>query len=93
MSRRRGFLLVLGLALAALPVAGPPAPARQKKHDGPQVLVAAPLGVVPGVPAKVTVRGLKLVGATAVRFADARLSAMTLERLLGLARVAGVIDG
>jgi hypothetical protein len=49
------------------------------KKDTPRVIVAAPLGVIPGVATRVTVRGVKIDTATAVRFADSKVTA----RLLG----------
>jgi hypothetical protein len=77
MQRGNAALVGLVLALCSLCLCGESVPARQKKErkDGPQVIVALPLGVVPGVPTKVTLRGLKLDGATAVRFADPKVTA------------------
>jgi hypothetical protein len=43
--------------------------------EGPKVLLAAPLGVAPGATTKVTVRGLKLDGATEVKFTDGGVTA------------------
>ena len=54
--------------------------AADEKKDAPRVIVAAPLGVVPGVATRVTVRGVKLDTATAVRFTDPRATAKVLSK-------------
>ena len=57
---------------------------KSEKKDGPKVLVAAPLGVAPGQAARVSVRGLKLDGATEVRFPGVAAAV----RLLGKGKAA-----
>jgi Bacterial pre-peptidase C-terminal domain len=52
----------------------------EDKKDGPKVLVAVPLGVAPGATTKVTVRGLKLDGATEVKFTDAGVTAKVVSK-------------
>jgi hypothetical protein len=51
-----------------------------EKKDAPRVLVVAPLGVVPGATTRLTVRGLKLDTATAVRFTDDRFTSKVLNK-------------
>jgi Bacterial pre-peptidase C-terminal domain len=48
--------------------------------DQPRILVSVPLGVTPGKTTKVTLRGLKLDTATALRFADARVAGKILSK-------------
>ncbi len=62
---RRLCLLVTLLVVSAPSPGGEPKPA--KPDDRPKVVVAIPLGVTAGTAAKVTLRGLKLDGATEVR--------------------------
>jgi Bacterial pre-peptidase C-terminal domain len=67
MSKRRGALLVFLLSVA-LGVPGLLAEDKKpEKKDEPRVVVAVPLGVAPGATTKVTLRGVKLDTATAVR--------------------------
>jgi hypothetical protein len=60
------------------------APGQDKKKPDkkvePKVTVAIPLGVAPGATSKVTIRGLKLDEATALRFQDDRVSAKLLSK-------------
>ena len=53
---------------------------KPEKKDAPRVIVAAPLGIVPGVATPVTVRGVKLDTATAVRFTDSKATAKLLGK-------------
>lgn len=66
------------LAVLLLPTAVPAQKAA--KPEGPRVVVAAPLGVVPGVPVRLTLRGLKLDEATAVQFHEPKARARLLDR-------------
>lgn len=50
------------------------------KKDTPRVIVVAPLGIVPGVTTHLTVRGVKLDTATAVRFNDSKVTAKVLGK-------------
>jgi hypothetical protein len=63
-----GLLLLLSLTATA------------DAKDAPRVVLAAPLGVVPGTPTRLTVRGLKLDTATAVRFTDPKATAKILNK-------------
>jgi hypothetical protein len=66
------FLLVCGSA-----------PADDKKPDakkGPEVLVAIPLGIQPGTTARITLRGLRLDGATEIRFPESKSTAKILSK-------------
>src|SRR3954454_13281058 len=58
-----GVMFRVALALAL--VVGQPK--KPEAKNGPQILVAVPLGVAPGGSGKLTLRGLRLEGATAVR--------------------------
>jgi hypothetical protein len=51
-----------------------------EKKDAPKVIMTIPLGVPPGVATKITIRGVKLNQATAVRFADAKVTAKILRK-------------
>jgi hypothetical protein len=51
-----------------------------EKKEAPRVLVVAPLGAAPGATTRLTVRGLKLDTATAIRFTDARITAKVLDK-------------
>jgi hypothetical protein len=62
------LLLLLSLAVAA------------DAKDAPRVVMAAPLGVVPGTATRVTIRGLKLDTATEVRFTDPKVTAKILNK-------------
>jgi Bacterial pre-peptidase C-terminal domain len=50
------------------------------KKDAPRVIVTAPLGIVPGMTTRLTVRGVKLDTATAVRFTDSNVTAKVLGK-------------
>jgi hypothetical protein len=52
---------------------------KPEKKDGPRVMVTLPLGLVPGTTSKVSIRGLKLGAATAVRFTDPKVTAKLLK--------------
>jgi hypothetical protein len=65
MPRRHTLLLAIALAASAPSVRGEQKPA--KPDDLPKIVVAIPLGVTAGATTKVTLRGLKLDGATEVR--------------------------
>jgi hypothetical protein len=68
---------------ARLALAGPPdADARQKEppKDQPKALVALPLGVTAGAPARLTVRGLKLDAATAVKAVEPNVTSKLLSK-------------
>jgi hypothetical protein len=68
------FLALLVLAGAFAQDKKPP------KKDGPRVIMAIPLGAAPGTTTKITIRGLKLDQATAIRFQDARATARILSK-------------
>ncbi len=68
--------LSLGLAALALLAADPAKPDK----DGPKVAVAAPLGLPPGKPTKILLRGLKLDEATEVRLHDPKGAAKILRK-------------
>jgi hypothetical protein len=65
--------LVTVLLFAATAFSAPPK--KPPAKDAPRVLLTVPLGVPTGRTVKVTVRGRHLDKATAVRFADARITA------------------
>jgi hypothetical protein len=65
MNRCSQFFLAGALLLSPPSVRGDPKPA--KPEDRPKIVVASPMGVVAGVPTKVTLRGQKLDGVTEVR--------------------------
>jgi hypothetical protein len=76
---------LLPLAAALLAALLPhPAGAQDKKGDKkkeePRVLLCLPLGVKAGAATKVTVRGLKLDGATEVRFSGAKATAKLVSK-------------
>jgi hypothetical protein len=48
--------------------------------DAPRVVVTVPLGILPGVPTRVTVRGVKLDTATEVRLTDPKATAKLLSK-------------
>jgi hypothetical protein len=66
------------LVIASLSGAG-----QEKKpenKDGPRILVVLPLGAAPGATTRVTIRGLKLDAATAVRFQEPKASAKIVSK-------------
>lgn len=67
-----GLLLVLTAAVAQNK--------KPPKKDGPRVTMTIPLGAAPGATTKVTVRGLKLDQATAIRFQDTKTTAKILSK-------------
>jgi hypothetical protein len=70
-------LRTLALAMCFVCLCVPLASGQQKrpsKDAEPRVTMTLPLGVAPGKTTKVTVRGVKLDGATAVRFADPKMT-------------------
>ncbi len=73
MTRRLRFALAALLAAATALSAQDKKP--PEKKDGPQVIVAVPLGVAPGKTTKVMLRGLKLDAATEVRVGTAKATA------------------
>jgi len=70
------FVTILATLVSLLPFA---ALAQKKKSatkkDEPRVTMAIPLGVRPGATTKITVRGIKLDGATALRFTNDKVTA------------------
>src|SRR4051812_35006074 len=73
-----------GLALA-LAAAATPAQQTAEKKDPPRVTAVTPLAARPGATTKITVRGLKLDAATAIRFHEPK----TVGKLLSKARLPG----
>jgi hypothetical protein len=74
----RRTLALLLVALLPLPLLGQrrrPAPA-----GGPKIVVAIPLGLKPGAATRLTLRGLKLDGATEVRCQEPKASAKLLKK-------------
>jgi hypothetical protein len=69
--------LILALAACALLAAEPSKP---DAKDQPKIVVAAPLGLPPGKPTKLLLRGLKLDEATEVRIHDPKGSAKILGK-------------
>jgi Bacterial pre-peptidase C-terminal domain len=61
-------LVLLPLLLAALTLTGTVAQPKPDPKKAPQIIVMAPLGLTVGTTAKLTIRGLRLDTATAVRF-------------------------
>lgn len=81
--QRKVSVGVLALALLVSTIAWPARGADEKppeNKDLPKILLAAPLGISPGVPAKLTFRGLKLEALTDIRFGDAKLSAKIVNK-------------
>jgi pre-peptidase len=74
---RPAVALAAGLAAVALLAAEPKKP---DAKDPPKVVVAAPLGLAPGKPTKLVLRGLKLDEATEVRLHDPKGSARILSK-------------
>jgi hypothetical protein len=66
------------LCLAALLAATLPVPAQAPKKDAPRLSVISPIALDAGKPTKLTVRGLKLDGATEVRVHDPKSSGRVL---------------
>ncbi len=81
MRPRRFVTLVFLSALSAFSAVSslPHAPAQDKKKpekkQPPRVTMVIPLGAAPGKTTKLTVRGLKLDGATGLRFTNAKVTA------------------
>jgi hypothetical protein len=71
-----GIIFAVGAALAVAPAASLVPP----KKDSPKVIMAIPLGVAPAAITKVTIRGLKLDKATAVRFQNPKIAAKLLSK-------------
>jgi hypothetical protein len=67
--------VLLGLPLVLLAQPKPPEP-----KAGPRVLVAIPLGVAPGTTQRLTLRGLKLDGATEVRLPGTKATAKLIRK-------------
>src|SRR5947208_16649001 len=53
---------------------------KPEKKDAPRVTVAIPLGAAPGATTKITIRGLKIDTATAVRFQDSKITVKILTK-------------
>jgi hypothetical protein len=86
----RSFLL-LAAAFALVSITAPVTEGRQKKpapKDAPRIVVAFPLGVLPGASAKLTLRGLKLDEAKEIRCQEPKATA----RLIGTGKKVGVPD-
>ena len=79
MSLRR-LPLAVPLLVAALPLLLAQDKKPAEKKDAPAVIVALPLGVPAGKPAKVTLRGLRLDTATEVRFKAAKAHVRILKK-------------
>lgn len=73
-------LWLTGLYLLLVPPAGPGQDKKPDKKDAPRVTVAIPLGAAPGATTKLTLRGLKIDAATAVRFQDPKVTVKILSR-------------
>ena len=72
---------ILALAAGLLAVAVLAAePAKPDAKDQPKIIVAAPLGLPPGKPTKLLLRGLKLDEATEIRLHDPKGSARILSK-------------
>ena len=67
------------VALAALALLAAE-PAKPDAKDAPKIVVAAPLGLPPGKPTKLLLRGLKLDEATEVRLHDPKGTAKILSK-------------
>jgi hypothetical protein len=78
MGRAFGLLAILGLLLVWTTTFGQGK--KPEKKDAPKVIMTIPLGVSPGVSTKITIRGIKLNQATAIRFADAKVTAKFLSK-------------
>jgi hypothetical protein len=83
--------VVLLIALLFLPAALAPAqPKPPEKKDGPRPLVCIPLGVVPGVETKLTIRGQRLDTSTEIRFGDVKATVKIVNK--GKANVPNMQD-
>jgi hypothetical protein len=67
--------LLIGFLILSAGSATPSLAQRRRNvaADAPQVKLVAPLGVIPGQPVTIAIRGLKLDTATEIRFPDAKL--------------------
>src|SRR6266446_3469964 len=70
---------VAGLFLMSF-AASPAQEKKPEKKDTPRVTVAIPLGAASGATTKITIRGLKLDTATAVRFQDSKITVKILTK-------------
>jgi hypothetical protein len=68
------------LCVVALCLGGEWAVRAADSKDAPRVVMVLPLGVVPGTPTRLTVRGLKLDTATELRFTDPKATARILNK-------------
>jgi Bacterial pre-peptidase C-terminal domain len=74
-------LVTLALALLLMPAAFAPAqPKPPDVKDKPKIVVALPLGVVPGKTSKLTLRGLRIDTATEIHLHDPKSSAKLLTK-------------
>ncbi len=84
MDRPRVFLLLSSLCLCVSVVSPPPNCAQDKKKPeqkaDPRVTVVIPLGAAPGKTSKLTIRGLQLEGASAVRFDTVKATGKILSK-------------
>jgi hypothetical protein len=70
----------LALGALLLPLGSASGEPKEEKKEGPQVVVATPLGIAPGQAVKVTIRGVRLDTATEVRFLEPKTSAKILNK-------------
>jgi Bacterial pre-peptidase C-terminal domain len=70
------------IVLASLPLPDSLAQKKKKgtKNDEPRVIMAIPLGARPGATTKITMRGLKLDKATAIRFPGSKTTARIISK-------------
>src|SRR4051812_44644312 len=78
MKALRSWILVVVLFLAPSIIRAQEK--KPEKKDAPRVTVAIPLGATPGAMTKLTIRGLKIDTATAIRFQDAKVTAKILTK-------------
>src|SRR5947209_17499236 len=71
---------IVGLVLSVSPSITFSQEKKPDKKDAPRITVAIPLGATPGATTKITVRGLKIDTATAIRFQDAKVTAKILTK-------------
>jgi hypothetical protein len=68
------------LVLMTVPLARAQPKQKPAPKDQPKVLLALPLGVPAGATTRITLRGLKLDAATAVRFPDSKITAKVVSK-------------
>src|SRR5258707_4153168 len=71
---------MLRLLLLSLPIVLLAQPKQPDPKNGPRVIVAVPLGAIPGSSSKLTLRGLRLDNASEVRVAGSKATVKLLKR-------------